>query len=445
MAKVFISYRRADSAAFSGRIYDHLVAKLGRKNVVKDVDDIPVGVDFADYIQNALRQCSVELVIIGPEWLSSSGPNGLRGIDDPTDVVRVEVETAFALGLTVIPILVDNATMPPAASLPASLQRLSRINALNVRHDPDFARDVDRVIAAVQRAPQRSAAKRRTPAQTPVAAGQSASPAPNVPARAPEAFVPARAASGATGAPPATGRTRIPKGLPLAGLAALLVVAAMVGLFSQGVLGSGKSGDRTPTTQATNTTVGSPTATRVTISLPYHASAPGPCDKGPAPWTTPAGWNPQTGCQGGALNLASSAATMLNVPDVEAFPVRFTVSVQVKNVVADAFGSPYDSSSAEFSVTTDEGTYGFSLFKGTYAAFAKVGGDLSYQNTGNLAANGTLTLTVRPGLVIYAVNSQQVTSTDLEPAGPGTHTVNLAVNGPSAAATYFNFSLASAA
>ena len=58
MAKVFISSPRADSATFAGRIYDRLVARFGRKNVFKDVDDIPVGVRFADCIQESLGQCA---------------------------------------------------------------------------------------------------------------------------------------------------------------------------------------------------------------------------------------------------------------------------------------------------------------------------------------------------------------------------------------------------
>jgi len=53
MAKVLISYRRSDSATMSGRIYDRLVARFRRKNVFKDVDDIPPGVDFGAYIQRS--------------------------------------------------------------------------------------------------------------------------------------------------------------------------------------------------------------------------------------------------------------------------------------------------------------------------------------------------------------------------------------------------------
>ena len=153
MAKVFISYRRADSATFAGRIYDRLIARFGKKNVFKDVDDIPPGVDFADYIQVSLRECAVALALIGREWLTARTDTGARRLDDPADFVRIEIETAFALGLTVIPVLVDGASMPASAEeLPEALRRLARINAVVVRNDPDFNRDMERLLAALERA-----------------------------------------------------------------------------------------------------------------------------------------------------------------------------------------------------------------------------------------------------------------------------------------------------
>lgn len=150
MAKTFISYRRVDNAAFAGRIYDRLTAKLGRRNVFKDVDDIPPGVDFPEYIQSSLRQCAVVLAIIGPGWLSAADAHGRRRLDDPADFVRIEIETALDLGLVLIPVLIDRASMPAAAELPESLQRLARINAIEVRNDPDFTHDAERLIAAIE-------------------------------------------------------------------------------------------------------------------------------------------------------------------------------------------------------------------------------------------------------------------------------------------------------
>lgn len=73
---IFISYRREDSADICGRIYDHLAARYGRPNVFKDVDSIPYGEDFPNYIQSQLRTYAVCLAIIGPRWLTSATVNG---------------------------------------------------------------------------------------------------------------------------------------------------------------------------------------------------------------------------------------------------------------------------------------------------------------------------------------------------------------------------------
>jgi photosystem II stability/assembly factor-like uncharacterized protein len=154
MAKVFISYRRTDSAAATGRIYDRLVATLGREAIFKDVDNIAPGVNFATHVEETLRQCAVLLVIIGPHWLDAGASAGSKGglLENPQDWVRLEVETAVKLGLTLMPILVEGGTVPKAEELPASLQVLGMTNAVPVRNDPDFTHDMERVLAGVRRA-----------------------------------------------------------------------------------------------------------------------------------------------------------------------------------------------------------------------------------------------------------------------------------------------------
>ena len=79
-----------------------------------------MGVYFGTYIQQSLRQGVVALVIIGPRWLDARSGGGRR-LDDPEDWVRHEIESVLALGLRVIPLLVDGAHVPHAADLPDSL------------------------------------------------------------------------------------------------------------------------------------------------------------------------------------------------------------------------------------------------------------------------------------------------------------------------------------
>jgi hypothetical protein len=151
MAGIFISYRREDSADICGRVYDHLVARYGKAAVFKDVDSIPYGESFPDYIQTKLKECSVCLVVIGSRWLDSATAGGQRRLDDPNDFVRTEIEAALKLGLVAIPVLVYGARVPPTEALPDTLAKLTTLNAAQVRLDPDFVTDIKRLSDVIDR------------------------------------------------------------------------------------------------------------------------------------------------------------------------------------------------------------------------------------------------------------------------------------------------------
>jgi hypothetical protein len=112
MSKIFITYRREDSAATCGRIYDRLVGRFGIMNVFKDVDSIPIGVNFKGRISELIAQCGVQLVVIGRQWLEVTNAQGQRRLDDPDDFVRLEIETGLQRKIVVIPVLVQGATVP---------------------------------------------------------------------------------------------------------------------------------------------------------------------------------------------------------------------------------------------------------------------------------------------------------------------------------------------
>ena len=73
----------------------------------------------------------------------------MRRIDDPLDFVRMEIEAAIERDIPIIPLLVNNATMPTAEDLPPSLRPLACRNGMPVRPDPDFRHDMERLIAAL--------------------------------------------------------------------------------------------------------------------------------------------------------------------------------------------------------------------------------------------------------------------------------------------------------
>lgn len=147
---IFLSYRRSDSADIAGRIYDGLVAEFGREPIFKDVDSIPLGVDFRQILARKVSECKVLLAIIGDEWAETRDENGNRRLDDPDDFVRIEIESALTREIPVIPLLVRGAKMPAAEHLPPSLHELVYKNGMPVRPDPDFHHDMNRLISALE-------------------------------------------------------------------------------------------------------------------------------------------------------------------------------------------------------------------------------------------------------------------------------------------------------
>src|SRR5262249_48634772 len=149
--KIFINYRRDDSISTAGRLHDRLAQTFGRKSLFIDVDHVPAGVDFVDYLHSQVAACDVFLAVIGPNWLDAKDEDGRRRLDNPDDFVAIEITAALARDIRVIPILVDGARLPKADKLPDRLKSLVRRNALEVRNT-HFGRDADAVVEKVREA-----------------------------------------------------------------------------------------------------------------------------------------------------------------------------------------------------------------------------------------------------------------------------------------------------
>ena len=144
--RIFISYRRADTANQAGWLAERLAGRYGRPQVIKDVDSIQLGNDFAEVIAAAVTSSDALLPLIGHQWLAAAaGPN---------DFVRVEIESALTRGIRVIPVLVDGARMPTAAELPPGLAMLAQQPPLSLgAADPEgdvsrLTQVLDQTIAA---------------------------------------------------------------------------------------------------------------------------------------------------------------------------------------------------------------------------------------------------------------------------------------------------------
>ena len=145
MGGIFINYRREDSAASAGRIYDRLANQMGSDNVFFDVNDILPGSDFPHVLTEKIEACDALLAVIGKQWISSADENGQRRLNDPKDFVRIEIDTALKRGTRVIPLLVDGATMPKSDQLPDVLKGLSRKQGIEISHTR-FEADVQRLL-----------------------------------------------------------------------------------------------------------------------------------------------------------------------------------------------------------------------------------------------------------------------------------------------------------
>ncbi len=81
MSKVFICYRREDSAYPAHQICGELKNHFGSESVVFDVDDIPLSADFREYLNEQVSKCDILLAafcILVPLPITASA-NSLTG------------------------------------------------------------------------------------------------------------------------------------------------------------------------------------------------------------------------------------------------------------------------------------------------------------------------------------------------------------------------------
>ena len=145
MSTVFLSYRRSDTGVEVGRLSDSLKQKLGRGLVFRDVADILPGARFDAVLDKELNAAKLVLVLIGPGWLDELQKRLKR---PELDYVRVEVTAALSKGKRVVPILLRDAPLPSAESLPEELAPLVARQTMTLR-DESWSSDVDRLVDAI--------------------------------------------------------------------------------------------------------------------------------------------------------------------------------------------------------------------------------------------------------------------------------------------------------
>ena len=151
--KIFLSYRRGDSAHFAGRLLDFLEMRFGAGSVFFDAQSIPPGTDFWDHIKDVLSGCAIQLVLIGPQWTRMLHDRRRRWyqLAAADDYVAQEIAAALELQIPVLPVLFDGATMPGRGDLPPSLRLLPSLNASFVGSPAAFRAAVDGICDHIAR------------------------------------------------------------------------------------------------------------------------------------------------------------------------------------------------------------------------------------------------------------------------------------------------------
>jgi TIR domain len=146
---VFISYRRRDSAPYARSLHERLLAEFAPERIFMDIADIGPGDNFVQRIDQRLGGVDAVIVVIGEKWLAVTEDGSRPRIEDPADMVHIEVATALHRGKRVFPVLVGGAKMPAAQQLPGPLQELAQLNAIELS-DTRWEYDVGRLIDAVK-------------------------------------------------------------------------------------------------------------------------------------------------------------------------------------------------------------------------------------------------------------------------------------------------------
>jgi formylglycine-generating enzyme required for sulfatase activity len=132
-----------------------------------DVDSIPIGVDFVEFLEGWVEQCDIMLALIGAGWAEGIDPKtGRRRLENPDDFVRIEVRKGLSRGIPVVPIMLDGATIPDAGQLPDDLQQLMRRNAEFIDHRT-VETDVERLIRKLRLADRPAQTAPANPAVAP--------------------------------------------------------------------------------------------------------------------------------------------------------------------------------------------------------------------------------------------------------------------------------------
>ena len=160
--KLFLNYRREDSAGDARSLFGALAQNFGAENIFLDVSSMSAGDRFEAELRHALRESAVFIPIIGLHWLRLLNE---RRHDDEPDYVMMEIEAALQLDVAIIPVFLSRGgkahTVPRAQELPDTVHGLFAHQAQFVSHER-FERDVADLVSAIRKKVRERASQRWT-------------------------------------------------------------------------------------------------------------------------------------------------------------------------------------------------------------------------------------------------------------------------------------------
>lgn len=129
--KIFINYRHQDMPFAAMTLYRELRGRFGQENIFFDEGSLRPGMRFPEEIRSHLTDgAGAFLALIGPRWLSTMITHRQQG---DLDYVAKEIELALQNSWTVIPVLVDDASLPDPLQLPPAIRALPDCQAARLR------------------------------------------------------------------------------------------------------------------------------------------------------------------------------------------------------------------------------------------------------------------------------------------------------------------------
>ena len=141
--KIFISYRRADTASEADRLFEKLCDAYEPSGVFYDKESIGPGEDYEKRMLDAAENTLVMLVMVGQGWQ-------VERLHEPNDAIVKELEAAFKGGAQVLPVLVGGAVMPELSALPKGLAWFQKRNAVKLGSGSEFRRDFPDLLKTIR-------------------------------------------------------------------------------------------------------------------------------------------------------------------------------------------------------------------------------------------------------------------------------------------------------